>query len=320
MALLPVLTQSKWGGGGRAATDEGVLSVNPSTIACGDGPPPHLRFAKTGRTLLLAAFLSACTATPAQQAAHHPTIVSLNPCSDAILAEVAPENLLAISHYSQTPGSSSMDLTQARRFRATSGSVEELAALRPDVVVASSFLSPVTQDAIRRLGLRLELLPMANTVAQSRAQVAQLAALAGQPGKGAALSARIDAELKEAAPSRGHAPIPAVVWQSGGIVAGKGTLIDELLTRTGFANHAAGRGMRQADVLPLEVMLTDPPRVVLAAGDPRANEDRLLAHPALGKLKRTARVEFEPSLLFCGGPTIVRAADRLAEIRQGLPR
>ncbi|HCH95383.1 MAG TPA: iron ABC transporter substrate-binding protein, partial [Erythrobacter sp.] len=39
-----------------------------------------------------------------------PTIVSLNPCTDAILAEVAaPGQLLAISHYSKDPRASSME-------------------------------------------------------------------------------------------------------------------------------------------------------------------------------------------------------------------
>ena len=59
----------------------------------------------------------------------HPTIVSLNPCSDAILAEVAePAQLLAISHYSHDPRASSMPLAEARRFRVTGGTVEQVLA------------------------------------------------------------------------------------------------------------------------------------------------------------------------------------------------
>ena len=76
--------------------------------------------------------------------------------------------------------------------------------------------------------------------------------------------------------------------------------------------------MKQADVLPLEAMLADPPVVILTAGEPRANEDRLLAHPALAALKDTRRERFDPSLLWCGGPTIIRAAERLAAVRRSL--
>ncbi len=249
---------------------------------------------------------------------HHPTIVSLNPCTDAILAEVAdPAQLLAISHYSHDSAASSMDLGVARRFPAVSGSVEEVLALRPDVVVASDYLSPAAVAAFDRLGLRLEQVPMASTVAASGAQVRRLAALAGHPERGEALIARIEAGLAAAKPLPG-APVPAIVWQSGGIVPGEGSLIAELLARTGFANAAAARGLGQADLLPLEAMLAEPPRVILTAGNPRANEDRLLSHPALAKLGDVKRAQLDPALLWCGGPTIPKAAARLSEVRRGL--
>lgn len=246
-------------------------------------------------------------------------IVSLNPCTDAILAEVAdPAQVLALSHYSRDPASSSMDIATARRFRAVSGSVEEVLALRPDVVVATTFLPPATADAFARLGIRLERLPIASSVDESRAQVARLAALAGHPARGAALNARIDAALARAAPPPGSVPVPAVVWQSGGIVPGEGTLIADLLRRTGFASFSAARGLRQADVLPLERLLADPPSVILAAGNPLAEQDRMLAHPALDSLSDTRRERLDPALLWCGGPTIERAADRLAAVRKSL--
>ena len=273
-----------------------------------------------GAVALLALALAACSPAPASEAPHQfPAIVSLNPCTDAILAEVAdPSQILAISHYSHDPASSSMDLATARRFAATGGTVEEVLALRPDVVVSGNFMSPATVGAMSRLGLRLEQLPIAPTIAASEAQVRTLARLAGHPERGEALVARIEAALATAAPPPGSAAIPAVVWQSGGIVPGGDTLIAELLRRTGFTSFSAMRGMKQADVLPLEAMLADPPDVILTAGEPRANEDRLLAHPALAALKDTRRERFDPSLLWCGGPTIIRAAQRLAAVRRSL--
>ena len=39
-----------------------------------------------------------------------------------------------------------------------------------------------------------------------------------------------------------------LLWQAGGIVPGEATLIAELLAHTGFASHAAARGLGQADV------------------------------------------------------------------------
>jgi iron complex transport system substrate-binding protein len=274
--------------------------------------------------VLLALALVACSPTPASEAPRqYPAIVSLNPCTDAILVEVAdPAQILALSHYSQDAASSSMDLATARRFASTGGTVEEVLALHPDLTVSGNFMSPATVGAMQRLGLRLEQLPIASTVEASKAQVRALARLAGHPERGEALVARIEAALTAAAPppdgAAASGPISAVVWQSGGMVPGGGTLIAELLRRTGFTSFSAARGMKQADVLPLEAMLADPPDLILTAGEPRANEDRLLAHPALAALADTRRERLDPSLLWCGGPTIIRAAERLAAVRQSL--
>ena len=126
---------------------------------------------------------------PHGEAAHpHPTIVSLNPCTDAILVEVAdPGQLLAISAYSRDPASSSMDLAMARRLPSTNGTAEEVLALHPDVVISGSYTAPATRAAFAGLGLRLEELPIAPTVAESEAQVRRLAALAGHPERGEAM-------------------------------------------------------------------------------------------------------------------------------------
>jgi len=268
---------------------------------------------------LLALALAACTAVPAREAGPPQSkVISLNPCSDAVLAEVAdPAQLLAISSYSQDPASSSMDVATARRFRATSGSVEELLQLKPDLVIGSSFTSPATVSAMDRLGLRLERFGIAQTVAESEAQVRAIAALVGHPERGEALVARIEAALARNRAPAGQ-PVPALVWQGGGIVPGANTLIADLLGRTGYADAAAAQGLHQADVLPLEQVLMHPPRVIFAAGNGPGNEDRMLAHPALARLDGTRRVAFDPSLLWCGGPTIIRAADRLGEVRRSL--
>ena len=264
------------------------------------------------------ALLGGCVQQPPSASTPvHPTIVSLNPCADAVLAEVAdPGQLLAISHFSHNSSESSIEPAVARRFRATGGTVEEIVALRPDVVVADSFVSPTAAQALERLGMRLVRLTITDSVATSHAQVRQLARIAGHPERGERLIAGIDGALAAARPADAR-PISAIVWQSGGIVPGQATLIAELLARTGFANAAAARGLGQGAVLPLEAMLADPPRVIFAAGDPRADEDRLLSHPALRSLEpETRRVRFERKLLWCGGPSIPRAVARLAQARR----
>ena len=240
-----------------------------------------------------------------------PTIVSLNPCTDAILAEVAaPGQLLAISHYSKDPRASSMTPEDAARFAATGGTVEEILALDPDVVVASTFLAPATRAALGDLGIEVVTFGMIADVESSLAQVRELAALAGNAGAGEALAERIERALAAAEPEGGES-VEALLWQPGGIVAGEQELVSDLLQRAGFRNAAAARGLSQADFVALEDVVANPPQVLLVAGGERSQQ-----HPALDRLPGMHRAAFDTQLLYCGGPTIIRAAERLAAIRE----
>ena len=240
-----------------------------------------------------------------------PTIVSLNPCSDAILSRVTrPGQLLAVSHFSHSPRATSMPLEEARRFPATGGTVEEVLALDPDIVVGDPFMAPATRASFERLGIRVETVDIASSPAASLGQVRQLAALAGAPEQGERLVDEIETALKE---TRRAGVVPALLWQQGGLVGGDGSLVAAMLAHTGFASHAAARGMGQGAYLPLEQVLADPPQVILAAGS-----ERMLRHPALRALEGVRYERIDPALLYCGGPTIPRLARRLAEVKEAL--
>ncbi len=257
--------------------------------------------------------LGGCSApepAPGRATGDRPTIVSLNPCADAILAEVtAPGQLLAISHYSKDPRASSMEPDDAARYDATGGTVEEVLALDPDVVVASSFIGPATRAALTDLGIAVETVGSVGSVADSVAQVRQLAALTGDKAAGEALVAHIE---KAARPSEEN-PVDTVLWQSGGIVPGEATLVSELLARAGLANGAAKRGLRQADYLSLEAVLADPPDLLLVAGSERGQ-----GHPALAALPDTHIARLDPNLVYCGGPTIPRAMTKMRALQKSV--
>lgn len=262
---------------------------------------------------LLALALAGCSSPPAPRGeAPHPTIVSLNPCADAILVEVAaPGQLLAISHYSKDSSSSSMEPANAARFPATSGTVEEVLALDPDVVVASSFLAPATRAALEDLGLRVVTFGSTNSVDDSLGQIRELAALVGNTAAGERLIKRIEASLAEAAPT--GPPVEAALWQPGGIVPGEASLVADLLRLTGFTSYSGKRGMAQADYLSLEQVLADPPQLLLVAGSEAGQQ-----HPVLDGVPAMRRENFDTRLFYCGGPSIIRAADRLRAIRAGI--
>ena len=74
-------------------------------------------------------------------------------------------------------------------------------------------------------------------------------------------------------------------------------------------------GLGQADYTALETVLSDPPEVLLVAGDSAGQ-----SHPLLARLGDTRAETLAPNLLFCGGPTVIALAKRLDAVRAGLPR
>lgn len=273
--------------------------------------------------VFLALLLSACTpsAPPLAATTQKPMrIVSMNPCIDAILMEVAaPAQVAAISHYSHDPRATSVSLKWALQYPAVSNAAEDVIAAKPDLVIAGPHVAIQTVAALKRLGVPVMQLPPPETVADSKKQIRDIALRIGQEESGRKLNGRIDAAMM--ASRADSAAISALIWQGSGLVPGKGTLADELLSHTGFFNISASLGLRQWDILPLEGMLAAPPAVLLTGtadmGESQGEANRILSHPALRKARSKIRVAHYPSsLLNCGGPTIIRAVARLAEVRR----
>ena len=269
---------------------------------------------RTATCLLLFAL---CVSTA--QAAARPRIVSINPCVDAVLVQVAdPQQILGISHYSQDPRATSMPIEVARHFHATSGTAEEVVALAPDLVMSGPHVSPATIFALERLRIPIMKFTVAASVAQSEQEIRNIALAVGEPARGEKVIASIERALAEARPPDSKT-VPTLMWMSGGMVPGTGTLADELLQRTGFRNMSAAYGLQQWDVLPLEYLLASPPAMVLSLAPDDAVGDRMLLHPAVMKLKERVPFRAYPfRLLQCGGPTIIQAVARLSAVRREL--
>jgi iron complex transport system substrate-binding protein len=246
-------------------------------------------------------------------------IVSTNPCADQLLLALAPPGrIAAISHYSQEAGESSVPIDLARHFRGIAGTAEEVIALKPDLVLASSFTPPDTLKAYRRLGLKVWLLDSPTTIAASRDQIRNVAAALGEPVAGAALIARIDSAVAAAAPRDAARP-SALLFISGNLANGGPTLLGEMLTRAGFSDGGRAFGLTQSTPLPIERLLAHPPQMILDPdpGSRTASQRRqVLAKAGY----RPIEASFPRALINCGGPTIATAMDRLAAIRKTVVR
>lgn len=246
-------------------------------------------------------------------------IVSMYPCLDTLVVRLADrEQIAALSYYARSPQSSTVaDI--AETLPVTYGSAEEVIALDPDLVVTSQYVPRETTAALKRLKIPMAAFDVPLSVAASLDQVRAVADAVGHPARGLALALNIEAALAQSAPPPGAPPISVLVFQANGFAAGRGVLIDELLTRTGFVNVGARYQFGQFGIVSLERIIADPPQALLAgAPAPRAKSwaDRIIAHPALRtSTDRMARVNFPENLLLCGGPVIPETVKVLAEAR-----
>lgn len=246
-------------------------------------------------------------------------VVSLNPCLDVILVQVADrDQIAALSHYAREDYGSTI-APLARTLPFTYETAEEVIALRPDRVLTGRHSSLATRNALDRLKIPASLFGVPDTVAESLAQVREIAEVVGHPERGEILVARIEAALAAAAPPAGTPPLSALVFMPGGFASGPGTLMDEMMRRTGLTNAVGRYGLRRSMSVPLEQVVADPPDVLLS-GEPYPGApswaERVMEHPALSHLAGgMSRATFPERLLFCGGPVLIQTAAALARAR-----
>lgn len=261
--------------------------------------------------ILLALLIGGCAKPPG--AGVGGGIVSTNPCVDSVLVRILPPaKIAAISHYSQDPSATSIPIAVARRFRGIAGTAEEVIALHPDLVIASTYTPPATQAAYARAGLKTLLVGIPDSIAESQAQVTQIAEAAGAPMGGVRINAEIDRAVARWSGKDGRSP-SALLYISGDLATGGSTLLNDMMTRVGFRNAAATYGLTHTGTLSAETIVTEPPAVVIASE--RASRGTTLRRRLL---PNTPQAVFPRVLINCGGPTIPPALERLAAIRAGL--
>jgi iron complex transport system substrate-binding protein len=196
------------------------------------------------------------------------------------------------------------------------------------LVIAGRYTTSATTALLLKLGYRVELFDPAESLAQLRANIRRMAAVVGEPARGARLIRDMDRRLADAAasavPAKGQKPV-AVIFRANGFTMGRRSLINDVLTLTGFSHLSAKLAMDQAGFLPLEKLIAaDPALIVFSEFKPEhpSIAHQLLEHPALDYLlssrwaggKRSVAV-IPASLWNCGGPFIADAAERLARER-----
>ena len=281
-------------------------------------PTSSATFPRKGGRGARAIAVCACAALLASPAFAKPQrVVSLNLCADELALRLADASVVkSVTWLSQDPRNANL-AAKAAALPANDGHAEEALAYDPDLVLVGPFADPASIALLKQVGARVFVVGAPRTLDGVRRQIRDLAAALGEPQRGEALVAAMDARLARAAVDS-SAPRPtAMVLQPNGFTVGRGSLVDEILTRAGLDNLAARRLDIAADAeVPLEVVASLAPDVlILDRSEESAPSlaEAALDHPAIVALEPRMTVVSLPARLWtCGGPEIVEAVERLA--------
>lgn len=243
-----------------------------------------------------------------------PRVVSMNLCADELVLRLADRaQIAAVSFLARDRRISSVaDLAQG--IALTRGQAEDIVSLAPDLVIAGRYTTRMTVALLRGLDLPVMELDVPVTLDAVEAQIREVAAALGQGARGEAMIADMRAGL-QAIPPRTR-PLRALVLRPNGVTSGAGSLVDTLLTRAGLINLGADPALAGYTALPLELVASLRPDILVMDLEPMAAPalaEAVLHHPVLAHLPFEMRVIGVPNRLWtCAGPGMVEAVRLLA--------
>lgn len=277
--------------------------------------PPHNNMTPTPWNIAFALTLLFLVST-AEAATKPQRIVSMNLCTDQLLLLlVQPERIVSVSALSLDPHSSFM-AEAAQNHHTNHGKSEEILPLKPDLVLASGYAAHPAVELLRKLGHRVEMLPMASTIDGIRNNISTVASLVGEELKGAEIIEQMDRRIAQVRTQLTNTRKRAIFYQPRGYTSGKNTLQDEALRIAGWDNVATTVGINGYSQIGLEqLLMAQPEQIFTSSYAPGTSSlaQRQLQHPVLRKLTdNRPKVEIDYRLWMCDGPMIADAIEALA--------
>jgi len=191
-----------------------------------------------------------------------PAVVSINLCADQMVLELADASqILSLTNLSQQPAAS-VYFEQASQFPVNKGSAEEVFALKPDLVIAGQYSNSYTLRLLQAANVRVETLPIANSIADVIENIERVAGWLGQGQRGQELTAGLQQRL-DLLPAPLQPRPRAAIYDPNGYTVGKDTLRGHILELAGWHNVALDRGIDNYGSLPLD---TDSAGIALQSG------------------------------------------------------
>lgn len=203
-------------------------------------------------------------------------------------------------------------------------SVEKIVSFRPDLVLATSGIQAKLRDKLEGLGIQVYVVDP-KSVAALYTDLTNFGALMGTPDQTTqvvdgmkATAAGIEQKITAAKAQAGYTTPKVLVeiWGKPLMVAGKDTLINDLITLAGGQNvgAAAGSGFPQYST---EVLLQQNPDVYIATKGSQADPGQIAqrsGYSALAAVQQNHVYTIEDNLVVRPGPRIIEGLQQLAQM------
>jgi iron complex transport system substrate-binding protein len=246
---------------------------------------------------------------PASALAAALSVASLNLCTDEYLLLLArPQEIASVSFLSQDPQESPL-WRLAQGHRSNRGSLEDVLAAKPSVVLTMRGGGRATSLIARRLGMKVVDLPPAMSVNDVSANLARVAQALGDQSRAAVWQSRL-ARLRATAPKA----LADGIWLGGGGSSLSVPSVGSEWLRLAGIRHRA----LNSDRVSLETLLVHPPSVLVESryrSEQMSRGAAWLNHPIVRNVM-AKRVSADGRAWTCMGPLLIGEVERLrAQLR-----
>mgnify|MGYP001100216466 CR=1 FL=1 len=218
--------------------------------------------------------LSACNDQPLKHstAVSNPAsshrIISVTLATDEILLSlVEPKRIAALSALADDPHYSNV-VEQAKAVQnRVQANAEQVLALNPDLVFYAAYNQPAFVATIQKAGVRAREVRSVQTLRDIGESIRQIGKDIGEEPKAEALARNFESRIEAVRQAGKNVGAKSVLYYDNRWIAGKNTIIDDMITAAGATNYAAAQGIEGNKEISAEVLSTWNPDVVLIVGD-----------------------------------------------------
>lgn len=186
------------------------------------------------------------------------------------------------------------------------GSLEEIIALAPDLVLVGEYNAWALRSRLAQLGIRVEVLPLPDSLDKIDRQQALLFELLDLPLE------QNDRALNDATSNVHSTEISVLKIGANGIATGRETFESSLIERAGFTNYIRASGYQTVD---LETVIANPPdRVIFSSPKTPALANLVINHRVWQLLVSPEHLWYSDDLEWqCPGPWTFNLLEHLSQ-------